>query len=492
MPFSPPAGGRFAALALSLAIALSGAAATTGPAVAGAAEATAAIPLFGPLPPRNPASAPNGTATMHGDSASSDTTPYPGPGTAPVSSSRTALASACPTVVVGGDGYPVALCTTIFGRTPTVHLLDPADGTDLASLALPKGSLFGGVYAYLDHEDRLVVVDGEDRLLRIGHHRTGTGWALTVDRATPLGDAIPAGDDIVGLAPAWNGTVWFATTGGVIGTVDPATGAVRTLRTGEGVQNSISTVPGHTAVATDHALYLLSEAPDGSPVVDWRAPYDRGPARKPGQLSWGTGATPSFFGPGDGTEYVTITDNAAPHENLLVYRVADGPRPVCTTPVLTSYAASGTEDAVIASGRSVYVTNTYGYPYPALPAGAPDSRPASAPFEGGLSRVDLDADGTGCHVVWDSPVKSAALPRLSVGDGKIYTVTVSGPTGAAGLNTFAAYHHAVLDPATGTQLTSSRLGIGLLFNPLQMTGTTAPDGTLYQGTETGVLRITRR
>ncbi|MFD0331903.1 hypothetical protein ACFQZC_36455 [Streptacidiphilus monticola] len=104
-------------------------------------------------------------------------------------------------------------------------------------------------------------------------------------------------------------------------------------------------------------------------------PYDRGPGRKPGQLSWGTGATPSFFGPGDGTEYVTITDNAAPHENLLVYRVAGGPTPVCTTPVLTQYAASGTEDAVIASGSSVFVTDTYGYPYPALPAGAPPASP---------------------------------------------------------------------------------------------------------------------
>ncbi|MDH6117928.1 hypothetical protein ABH930_005215 [Kitasatospora sp. GAS204A] len=454
-----------------------------------AATAFAATPAFGPLPPQNPAAAPNGTATMHGDSASSDTTPYPGPGTGPVRWSRTALASACPTVVIGGDGLPVALCTTIFGQTPTVHLLDPHTGADLASLALPKGSLFGGVYAYLDSANSLVVVDGNDNLLRIGHHQGAGGWSLTVDQSTPLAGAIPAGDNVAGLSPGWGGRVWFATSGGVIGTADTGTGVVRSISTGEGVGNSISTVPGHTAVATDHALYLLSEAPDGTPVIDWRAPYDRGPGRKPGQLSWGTGATPSFFGPGDGTEYVTITDNAAPHEHLLVYRVAGGPAPVCTTPVLTSTSASGTEDAVIASGRSVFVTNTYGYPYPALPAGAPASVPASANFDGGLSRVDLDADG--CHVVWNSGVKSAALPRLSLADGKIYTVTVSGPTGLLGSDTFASYAYAVLDPATGAQLSSVPIGIGLLYNPLQMTGTTAPDGTLYQGTETGVLRFTR-
>ncbi|RSS78495.1 hypothetical protein [Streptomyces sp. WAC06614] len=486
MPFSLPAGGRFAMIALSLAVALG--------ATGLGAPASAADPVspYGPQAPQNPATAANGAATMHGDSASSGTTPYPGPGTGAITYSRTALASACPTVVVGSDGYVIALCTTIFGQTPTVHLLDPATGADLASLALPKGSLFGGVYAYLDHTDRLVVVDGNNNLVRIGHHRSGSGWALLVDQSTPLGDAVPAGDNIVGLTPAWDGRIWFATSGGVIGTVDTGTGAVRSIRTGEGVQNSISTVPGHTAVATDHALYLLSAASDGTPVVDWRAPYDRGPARKPGQLSWGTGTTPSFFGPGNGTEYVTIVDNADPHGNLLVYGVTGGPDPICRIPVLTRYARSGTEDAVIASGRSVFVTNTYGYPYPALPEGAPASRPSSANFDGGLSRVDVNAEGTGCSVVWNSPVKSAALPRLSLADGKIYTVSVTGPTGSAGLNTFAQYHHAVVDPATGAQLSSSFLGIGLVYNPLQMRGTAAPDGTLYQGTETGVVRISKR
>ncbi|MFF2570627.1 hypothetical protein [Streptomyces sp. NPDC058084] len=481
MPFSLPAGGRLAVLALSLTVALGSAPAAADP----------ALP-FGPQAPQNPATAANGAATMHGDSASSGTTPHPGPGTSAIDYSRTALASACPTVVVGSDGYVITLCTTIFGQTPTVHLLDPASGADLASLALPKGSLFGGVYAYLDNGDRLVVVDGNNNLIRVGHRHAGSGWTLRIEQSTPLGNAVPAGDNIVGLTPDWEGRVWFATSGGVIGTVDTETGAVRSISTGEGVQNSISTVPGRTAVATDHALYLLSAGPDGTPVVDWRAPYDRGPARKPGQLSWGTGTTPSFFGPGSGTEYVTIVDNADPHGNLLVYRVAGGPDPICRIPVLTQYARSGTEDAVIASGRSVFVTNTYGYPYPALPEGAPASQPSSASFEGGLSRIDVDAGGTGCSVVWNSPVKSAALPRLSLADGKIYTVSVTGPTGSAGLNTFAQYHHSVIDPATGAQLTSSFLGIGLVYNPLQMRGTAAPDGTLYQGTETGVVRISKR
>jgi hypothetical protein len=61
--------------------------------------------------------------------------------------------------------------------------------------------------------------------------------------------------------------------------------------------------------------------------------------------------------------------------------------------------------------------------------------------------------------------------------------------GLAGSDTFAGYHYAVIDPATGAELSSSLLGIGLLDNPLQMTGTTGADGTLYQGTETGVVEV---
>ncbi|MFD1824803.1 MULTISPECIES: hypothetical protein [Mumia] len=38
---------------------------------------------------------------------------------------------------------------------------------------------------------------------------------------------------------------------------------------------------------------------------------------------------------------------------------------------------------------------------------------------------------------------------------------------------------------------TSLLGLGLLFNPLQMTGMTGRDATLYQGTETGVVHVRR-
>lgn len=447
---------------------------------------------YAPLPPHNPYAGPDGTATMHGDTGSSDATPLAGPGAGSLSSHRTALASACPTVLVGGDGFPVALCTTIFGLTPTVHLLDPGTGESLAELPIAKGSLLGGVYAYLDDQDRLVAVDGLGTLLRIAHRRTSSGnWELYVDSSLPLTGAVPEGDAVTGVSPDWQGRVWFATGGGVVGTADDRTGTVRslTLPAGEKIANSISTSPLGTAVATTHATYLLTAEADGTPHIAWRQAYDRGPGRKPGQLSWGTGSTPTFFGPRTGTDYLTIVDNAAPTVSLLVYRAATGEQ-VCSVPVLKA-GGSGSENSPIAAGNSVFVASTYGYPYPKLPADAGDSVPTSAGFSGGLARVDVRADSSGCDLKWDNKVRSAAVPRLSTGDGLIHTV-IRNPVipGTNGTSIIDPYYYGEIDPETGKVVRTKYLGAGFIFDTLQMAGTIAPGRVVLQGTTTGVLRIT--
>ncbi len=445
---------------------------------------------FGPLPPHNPYAGPDGTATMHGDTASSDATPLAGPGPGPLTSRRVALQSACPTVLVGSDGYPVALCTPILTQVPTVHLLDPATGASLAELSIAKGSLLGGVYAYLDNEDRLVVVDGDGTLLRIAHRRTADGtWQLYVAHSLSLASAISDGDAVTGLAPDWQGRVWFATGGAVVGTADDRTGEVRTLTlpAGERVDNSLSTSPAGTAVATTQATYLLVAGADGTPSIAWRKAYDRGPARKPGQLSWGTGSTPTFFGPATGTDYLTIVDNASPTENLLVYRTDTGAQ-VCSVPV--PKAGGGSENSPIGVGRSVFVASTYGYPYPAVPDDAGSSDPALADFPGGLSRVDVRADGSGCDLTWDTVVRSSAVPRLSTADGLIHTV-VRGPVlpGSSATTILDPFYYTEIDPATGAVVRTSWLGASSLYDTLQMVGSIAPGGVVYQGTITGVLRI---
>lgn len=458
-----------------------------------AGSASAVSPAsYGPTPPHNPYAGPDGTATMHGDTGSSDTTPLAGPGAGTLGSTRTALASACPTVLVGSDGYPVALCTPIFGQVPTVHLLDPQDNSSLTTLKLTKGSLLGGVYAYVDHQDRLVVADGSRSLLRVGHHRDSSGgWRLTVDRSLSLTSVISEDDAVTGLAPDWKGRVWFATGSGVVGTADDSTGTVRalTLPAGERVANSISTAPGGAAVTTTHATYLLNTV-DGTPRIVWRKAYDRGTARKPGLLSWGSGSTPTFFGPGTGTEYVAIVDNADSAANLKVYRTADG-SDVCSVPVLRAANGPGSENSPVGAGRSVFVAGTYGYPYPAVPEGAGDSVPTSADFAGGLSRVDVRADGTGCSLIWDNALRSAAVPKLSTADGFLHTV-VRDPLvpGTKGTSLLDPFRYVQIDPANGQVARSGNVGVGALYDTLQMAGTITRDGAYLQGTVTGVLRIT--
>ncbi|WP_245717229.1 hypothetical protein [Nocardia jejuensis] len=462
---------------------------------------SSASAAFGPLPPANPHLGPMGTATMHGDAESSDSTPLPGPGAGDIKADFHEEAAACPTILQGADGFPQALCTKIVDRAPEVLLLDPNTGGTLASLSLTKGSLLGGVYAYLDDQDRMVTVDGSGNLLRIGHQRDGNDWKLTISSKTDVTQAVTGHcgggdcDAVSSVMADWGGRVWFATDNAAAGFVDPATGTARSivLAPGESVANSISTGPEGVAVATSHALYLLDVDGSGDPRVLWRQPYDRGPARKPGQLSWGTGATPTFFGPGSGTEYLAITDNAANKENLLVFDTSTG-NTVCSVP-----AIDGTENSPIGSGSSLFVASTYGYPYPQLPANAGPSQPASAAFTGGMTRIDVT--GSGCTVVWTNAVPSAAVPRLSVADGKIYTVSrrgllgsgsSSGSAGSGSGGITDTYEYTVIDAATGKVDAEHSMGASTIHDTLQMVGTIAPGRVQYQGTLSGLFRITPR
>ena len=442
---------------------------------------------FQPALPPNPHMGPAGTATSHGDSGSSDTTPLAGPGTGPIDVAVIELGAVCPSILVGSDGYPVALCTRVADVRPVVLLLDPATGEQLASIELTPGSLFGGVYGYLDDDDRMVLVDGNDDLLRIAHRRGAGGWSLEVDERVPLAESVPDGDEVTSVTPGYDGEVWFATAGGTIGAVDPD-GAVATLSLdpGERIANNISSAPNGTVVASDHAVYLF-DLDDGRPVRRWRHAYE---------LSWGTGSTPTFFGPTDGADYVAVVDNAEPQVHLLVLHAEgdDAGQLVCSSTVLGD-GGPGSENSPIGAGRSVVVASTYGYPYPRLPADAGPAQPETAPFVGGMTRVDVRADGSGCDTVWDTAVASVAVPKLSTADDTIITVTRSAAADPSAASEPAGsplqYASTVIDAADGSVLSSQPLPAGM-SDPLQLAGTIAPDEVLYQGTLGSVLRITAR
>lgn len=82
----------------------------------GQADSAASREAFGPLAPPNPAMGPQGTSTMHADSGSSDSTPFAGPGSDAVTVDFTSLRSACPSILMGSDAMPVAVCTAIVNQ----------------------------------------------------------------------------------------------------------------------------------------------------------------------------------------------------------------------------------------------------------------------------------------------------------------------------------------------------------------------------------------
>ena len=449
-----------------------------------------AADAWGPLAPPNPFMAPRGLASLHNDAESSDAGPLPGPGARLNAIFGYPLLAACPTIMQGTDGLVLALCTTDIGQTPTIFLIDPGGLVPRviprASLQVAKGSLLGGVYAYLDNNNQVVMIDGSNHLLRVAHAKEGPlgCWKLIVTESTDLSGAVPSGDNSVGLVPDYAGNVWFATGNGVVGVVTPG-GAVTTLQlpAGEQVANSISSSPsGRVAVATTFALHELDLDNAGNPQILWRATYDRGSARKPGQLSWGTGSTPVYFGPTTGADYLTIVDNASPQVHALIYQSGTG-QLVCEQAVLTEGGA-GSENAPIGIGNSVFVSSTYGYPYPAVPAGAPPAVPATAPFVGGMTRVD--ADNPGCHTVWENKVRSAALPHLSTPDGLLYTITRIGCDETTPLDIFA---YAVLDANTGKLLWEQPKSATILSDPLQTPTMVLMHHKIMQGNLTGLGRI---
>ena len=441
-----------------------------------------------------------GVTTMHGDAQASDCTPLAGPGAQPWTVSKTPLGGACPTVLVGKDTFVQVLCTQVFSDklqmlVPKIVILHP-NGTELAKLDLPKGALLGGVYAYLDEKDRMVLVDGSNSLIRLAH--SADGRSIWVDSRVDLSGmlSLVEGDQVVGLVPDWQGRVWVASKNGAVGIVDLNKGTIRAtlLRSGgasgvERIDNSISSCPSGVSVVTSHAIYMLSAHPtSGAPQVTWFRTYDRGRARKPGKLAYGSGASPTFFGP-KGSDYVMLTDNADGRENVIIYRTADGS--LVGKTALFAQGTSGTENSMIGIGNTVIGANTFGYPYPKYPDGAGTSIPASALFAPGMERWDITPSGL--KQVWNRPdVYSSAVPRYSTADGIIYTCERRrGPAGLAD----GAYIHAVaIDMATGRTLYEQRLPdhVSILLgggDTLQMVGTIDSFGTWWQGTISGVYRI---
>jgi hypothetical protein len=433
--------------------------------------------------PRHPFMAPNGRSNIHADAYMTDTNTFAGPLGERMRRTSTFQAADCASVTFDRRGRVVSICVGLEG--PRLVLLHPRTLDQLASFRLPPrqpgsgtggGNPFtdfaGGGYFYLDHRDR-AVIPTTTRHIYVVRQTSGPGFERARDY--DLTGELAREDAIVSALPDYSGLIWFVTTDGVVGHVDPASGEVetRTLR-GEGITNSFAVdETGGVYIVTDRALYRFDTVA-GDPVhVTWREQYPNSLEQKPGQVDDGSGTTPSVMG----DDYVAITDNAGPM-NVVVYRRAasvTGEREVCSEPVFEP-GASATDNSLIVTDRSIVVENNYGYEGP------------SSTFQGGvtapgLARVDLDADGQGCSQVWESEeISPTVVPKLSLANGLVYAYTKT-------RDSDDPWYLTAIDFRTGDTVYKQLAGFGLGFNNNYAPITLGPDATAYVGVLGGLVAL---
>jgi hypothetical protein len=424
--------------------------------------------------------APNERSNIHTDAWQTDTNRLPGPlgrGMTRVSASHT---SDCGSVTFDSKGRIVTVCVGLQGPGAGgagLNLLDPHTLDTLAEYNLPPrqpgvpNGLFtdfsGGGYFYLDNQDR-AIVPTTTRHLFVVAETAQPGFVL--QRDYDLTSAVPQGDKIISALPDWTGRYWFASTAGVVGTVDPASGAVKSIDTHEKIGNSFAVDETNGAfIVTDAALYRFQAGADGTPAVSWRTPYENDGTMKPGQTEVGSGTTPTLTPSG----LVAITDNADPI-HIAVFRRRDGAF-VCHAPVFAK-GASDTDQSLIGAGSSFIAENNYGYSGPSATEQGGTTTP-------GLERVDVDSSGR-CHKVWHSDeIAPSVVPKLSLANGIVYTYTKP-----AGVKSDPWYLTA-LDFRSGKTLFKFKAGSGLGFNNNYAPVTIGPDGTVYVGTLGGIVAV---
>ncbi|MFI7341354.1 hypothetical protein ACIBUY_25850 [Streptomyces sp. NPDC050085] len=469
-------------------------------------------PVPGKAPAQHPFLAANGRSGMHADAWGSGTYPWTGPdGTEPkvTSEQMAALGGECATVTFDRAGRIVTVCGTFTGFL--VKLLDPHSLRTLAEYQLPQrpstveaitrldfSRIFkdtsGGAYSYLDDQDRLVLADSRQHIVRLAHEQAADGsWRFVVTDDWDLTGLVPHDcvswtnlypsgqcDPVTSVMPDWSGRIWWVTRQGRVGTVDPATGTLKAIRLeGEEIQNSFSVAEDGVSIVTDHALYGFEAAADGTPKAVWRQTYDRGTGTKPGSVNQGSGTTPDLFG--EHEDYVAITDNADDRMNVLVYRrgadVPDDQRLVCKVPVFGS-GASTTDNSLISYGNSLVVENNYGYENIT-------SLTFGRSVVGGVTRVDVRPDGSGCDTAWESGVRSpSTVPKLSTANGLLYFYTKE--PNKLGID---AWYFTAVDFRTGQTRWKRLAGTGIAYDNNWAPVTLGPDGTAYVGVFNGLVAV---
>jgi hypothetical protein len=438
-----------------------------------------------PSVPRHPFMAANGRSNIHDDAYMTDTYTGSGPLGRNMQRLSTFQGSECASVTFDRAGRIVTICVGI--DHPRLVLLDPRTLDLLATFDLPPrlvntGSsnpftdFSGGGYFYLDQNDRAVVSTTTRHIWVIGETSGPLGPGFSLEHDYDVSGAVPLGDGIISALPDWSGRIWFASGAGIVGTVDQASGQVKSINLAEKIGNSFAVdETGGVYIVSDGAMYRFDSDSSGMPTVTWRQTYANTGVKKPGQTEAGSGTTPTLMG----SQYVAITDNADPMD-VVVYKRAktvSGSRLVCVQPVFQQ-GASDTDQSLIGTGRAMVVENNYGYSGLAATEQGATTTP-------GLERVDINDSGSGCHTVWrSSEIAPSVVPKLSLGNGLVYTYTK--PARDDGTD---AWYFTAIDFRKGTTVYKRLAGTGLGFNNNYAPVSIGPDGTAYVGALGGLVLL---
>ncbi len=459
----------------------------------------------------HPELAPGGISTIHSGAHNSDVHLPAGPlGRKPRLTTRkgpTLIGGMCSTTVFGQQDVLITFCGSLAGFE--FQMLEPRTLKLLARYRLPQrpstlegllkfnfdlimSDTSGGAYFYLDRDGYVVFADSRQQVQRLGHRQREDGrWEFYLAQSWDLNTYVPLEcfslarwfpdpqrcDPITAVTPDHQGLIWWVTRKGRIGTLDPESSRVRLLRLeGEEIQNSFAVAEDGVYIVSDHAMYALRADAQGTPVILWREEYDRGSYRKTGLATQGAGTTPTLIG----DDYITVTDNADGRVNLLVWKRRpefNGERLVCKVPLFEP-GRSATEISMIAYDRSIIIENTYGY-WNAL------QQTEWEPVVGGISRIDIRDDDSGCEPVWSSPERSpSGVGKLSAGNGLVYFYTFM-PQGT-GEN---AWYLTALDARKGRTVFKILTGAGANYDVNWGPLTIGPDGTLYASAKGGFIAL---
>ena len=234
---------------------------------------------------------------------------------------------------------------------------------------------------------------------------------------------------------------------------------------------------GAVYIVTDHRL-LRARRPTrpGCRRCAWAAPYDRGTQQKPGQLSQGSGTTPTLIG----KDLVAITDNADPRMNVLVLQArrrpesradlqgpglrAPAPRPPRTVAGRGRPLGDRREQLRLRRARS-----------------RPIGRKTTSP---GIARVVLDGDGSAASRGPSIEIAPTSVPKVSLGNGLLYVYSKRASTPLDD-----SWYFTAIDVRTGRTQWLQRTGNGLQWNNHYASIYLGPDGAAYMPTMAGLVRF---